>query len=355
MPERVLITGHNGYLGSVMAPLIAEAGYEVVGLDTGYFRQCTLVPDRMQLPWRIKDIRDLNSDDLRGFDAVIHLAALSNDPIGNLDEGWTRAINFEGSVRLAVLAKAAGVRRYLFSSSCIMYGMSEANDVDENSPLDPRTEYARSKVAAEQTVSALAGDGFSPTFLRNGTLYGLSPRMRFDTVFNDLIGTGVTSGKVAVYSDGKPWRPVIHVSDAARAFLAILKAPLDDVHNQAFNVGANHLNHQVMELAEIAARTIPGCRLEVEARPGADQRTYKADFSKFQRTFPDFRFLWSATEGARELCQSFGSIGLTERHFLDKRFTRLKWLNHLMEHRKLAGALRWVEDPRAAHLPGGAS
>jgi nucleoside-diphosphate-sugar epimerase len=203
-------------------------------------------------------------------------------------------------------------------------------------------------------VSALAGDGFSPTFLRNGTLYGLSPRMRFDTVFNDLIGTGATAGRVVVYSDGKPWRPVINVSDAARAFLTILEAPIEDVHNQAFNVGANHLNHQVMELAEIAAGTIPGCRLEVEARPGADQRTYKADFSKFERTFPDFKFQWSATEGARDLYQSFRSIGLTERRFLDKRFTRLKWLKHLLESRKLAGPLRWTEEPREVHHHGGA-
>jgi nucleoside-diphosphate-sugar epimerase len=336
-----------------MAPIVAEEGYEVVGVDTGYFRQCTLVPDRRQVPWRVKDIRDLNSDDLRGFDAVIHLAALSNDPIGNLDEGWTRAINLEGSVRLAVLAKAAGVKRYLFSSSCIMYGMSEANEVDENSPLDPRTEYARSKVAAERTVSALAGDGFSPTFLRNGTLYGLSQRMRFDTVFNDLIGAGVTSGKIIVYSDGKPWRPVIHVSDAARAFLEILKAPVEKVHNQAFNVGANHLNHQVMELAEIAARTIPDCRLEIQAHAGADQRTYKADFTKFARTFPNFRFQWSAAEGARDLYESFRSIGLAERHFLDKRFTRLKWLNYLLENHKLGGALRWADDAREAHHHGG--
>jgi nucleoside-diphosphate-sugar epimerase len=348
-----LITGHNGYLGSVMAPLLVRAGYDVVGLDTGFFRQCTLVPDAAQVPWRVKDIRDLNSDDLRGFDAVIHLAALSNDPIGNLDEGWTRAINFEGSVRLAVLAKAAGVKRYLFSSSCIMYGMSETNDVDEASPLDPRTEYARSKVLAEQTVSALAGDGFSPTFLRNGTLYGLSPRMRFDTVFNDLIGTGITTGRVVVYSDGKPWRPVVHVSDAARAFLEVLRAPVEKVHNQAFNVGANHLNHQVMELAEIAARTIPDCRLEVEARGSADQRTYKADFSKFARSFPSFRFRWSAEEGARELCGAFRAIGLSERQFLDKRFTRLKWLNHLLESQKLAGPLRWADDLRDAYYPGG--
>jgi nucleoside-diphosphate-sugar epimerase len=225
-----------------------------------------------------------------------------------------------------------------------MYGMSEALVVNEDSPLDPRTEYARSKVLAERVISALAGDGFSPTFLRNGTLYGLSPRMRFDTVFNDLIGTAVTSGKVVVYSDGKPWRPVVHVQDAARAFMTILQAPVTQVHNQAFNVGANHLNHQVMELAEIAARTVPGCKLVVQARAGADQRTYKADFGKFARVFPGFEFQRSATTGAQELYQSFQSIGLSGSHFLDKRFTRLKWLRHLLNSRRLDGELRWANE-----------
>jgi len=344
MPQRVLITGHNGYLGSVMAPMLAQAGYDIVGLDTGYFGQCTLVPDPMRIPWLAKDIRDLTGKELKGFDAVVHLAALSNDPVGNLDEGWTREINYEGTVRLVELAKAAGVQRFLFSSSCIMYGMSEASVVNEESPLDPRTEYARSKALAERAVSGLAGDGFSPTFLRNGTLYGLSPRMRFDTVFNDLIGTAVTSGKVVVYSDGKPWRPVVHVQDAARAFMTILEAPLADVHDQVFNIGANHLNHQVIELAEIAVRTVPGCKLEVQAQAGADQRTYKADFGKFERVFPNFEFHWTAPAGAQELYRSFRSINLKKNHFLDKRFTRLKWLRHLLESRRLDGELRWTSD-----------
>jgi nucleoside-diphosphate-sugar epimerase len=343
METRVLLTGHNGYIGSVMAPMLARAGYGVVGLDTGYFDSCTLIADTVRVPAVRKDIRDLGVEDLRGFDAVIHLAALSNDPIGNLDAEWTRQINFEGTARLAESAKAAGVKRFLFSSSCIMYGMSEANVVDENSPLDPRTEYARSKVLAENAVRALAGDGFSPTFLRNGTIYGLSPRMRFDTVLNDLVGTAVATGKVVVHSDGKPWRPVVHVEDVARAFMTILEAPVETVHNQAFNIGANHLNHQIRELAEIVARTVPGCALELRAQSGADQRTYKADFSKFARTFPEFEFQWSAEKGARQLFQQFRAIALSSDGLIDKRFTRLKWLHYLLDSERLDGALRWRE------------
>ena len=255
MTKRVLITGHEGYIGSVMVPLFLEAGYEVVGLDIGYFRECTLVPDIAKVPTLHKDIRDLDPADLEGCDAVIHLAALSNDPIGNLNPLWTEEINFQASVRLAKLAKAAGVERFLFSSSCIMYGMSEAVVVNEDSPLDPKTEYARSKVKGEQAIAKLAGDGFSPTFLRNGTIYGLSPRMRFDTVFNDLIGSAVTAGKVILHSDGKPWRPVVHVRDVVRSFMAVLEAPIADVHSQAFNNGANHMNHQIIELAETAVQT----------------------------------------------------------------------------------------------------
>ncbi len=341
METRVLLTGHNGYIGSVMAPLLAHAGYGVVGVDTGYFDACTLVPDKVRVPAMRKDIRDLTAADLEGFDAVIHLAALSNDPIGNLDAGWTREINYEGTARLAQSAKAAGVERFLFSSSCIMYGMSEANVVDENAPLDPRTEYARSKVRAEEAVRKLAGGGFSPTFLRNGTIYGLSPRMRFDTVLNDLVGTAIATGEVVVHSDGKPWRPVVHVEDVARAFLTILAAPVETVHNQAFNIGANHLNHQIRELAEIVARAVAGCKLEMRPQSGADQRTYKADFSKFARTFPAFEFHWTAETGAQELARQFRSLGLSRADLVDKRYTRLQWLRYLLDSEKLAGALRW--------------
>lgn len=343
MKGRVLITGHTGYVGSIMAPLISQAGYDVVGFDTGYYTECTLVPDLAIGPAIQKDLRDLVPADLEGFDAVIHLAALSNDPIGNLNSVWTEEINFQASVRLARFAKAAGVQRFLFSSSCIMYGMSEAAVVTEASPLDPRTDYARSKVKAEQEITALADANFSPTFLRNGTIYGLSPRMRFDTVLNNLVGCAVTTGTVVVYSDGTPWRPVAHVRDIARTFLHVLEAPLDIVRGQAFNNGEAGMNHQIRELAEVVAQTVPGCQVEYRTSASADQRTYKTDFSKFARAFPAFRFEWDIARGARELFEAFRAVGLTAEDFTDRRFTRLKWLRYLLESGRLNQSLRWQE------------
>lgn len=339
--QNVLLTGSRGYIGSIMAAELVRRGHRVVGLDTGYFTDCTLVPDRVGIQEVRKDIRELEPADVHGFDAVVHLAALSNDPIGNLDERWTDEINNLASIRLAELARDAGVRRFLFSSSCIMYGMSSAEVVDEDSPLDPQTEYARSKVTCENALRELARDDFSPTYLRNGTVYGVSPRMRFDTVLNDLVGRAYTTGRITVFSDGRPWRPVIHVEDVARSFAHVLEAPRELVHDQAFNNGADHLNHQVIELAEIAAAVVPGCTIEVLNQASADQRTYKADFGKFARTFPDFEWQWSARSGAEELASTFSEIGLTYDDFTDRRFTRLRWLEHLLDGR-LDGSLRWT-------------
>jgi nucleoside-diphosphate-sugar epimerase len=321
--------------------LLAE-GYDVVGVDAGYFADCTLVHDPVDIPSIAGDIRDLATDDVTAFDAVVHLAALSNDPIGSLNPRWTQEINHEASIRLAGLAREAGVRRFLFSSSCIMYGTSEAELVDETAPLDPRTEYARSKATAERAIAELADENFSPTFLRNGTVYGLSPRMRFDTVLNDFVGSAFTTRRVTVYSDGKPWRPVVHVEDVAAAFEAVLEAPIEDVHGQAFNTGAEHLNHQVIELAELAAAAVPGCEIEVLGHPSADQRTYKADFGKWARTFPSFEFRWAAASGARDLADRFRGIGLTHEQYSDARFIRLRWLSGLLDGGRLDDSLRWT-------------
>lgn len=339
--QRILITGHKGYIGSVLAPIFVSAGHDVTGLDSELFGECTLVPDPIAVPSIRKDIRDIEPRDLEGFDAIVHLAALSNDPMGNLNDDWTEDINYRASARLAELARSARVRRFLFSSSCIMYGMSELAEVNEDCPLDPQTEYARSKVKAERAIAQMASSSFSPVFLRNGTIYGVSPRMRFDTVFNDFMAAAVCTGKIRVLSDGKPWRPVIHVEDVARAFLAVLEAPLEDVHNRAFNTGANHLNYQMGNLAEIAAGAVPGCVVEIVAQAGSDQRTYKADFSRFAKTFPNFEFRWTAATAAVQIRDVFQSTGLNSEIWKDRHFTRLKWLRHLIDSGRLDERLRW--------------
>ena len=338
--KRVLLTGHRGYVGSVMAPILAASGKQVTGLDVEYFRGCDLtpLPDVASVG---RDVRDVTLDDLRDIDAVIHLAALSNDPIGNLNTGWTQSINEEGTRRLATLAREAGVKRFLFASSCIMYGMSEGGVVDETSPLNPQTDYARSKVVAEEILTGLAADGFSPILLRNGTMYGLSPRMRFDTVLNSLVGAALTTGKITVLGDGEPWRPVVHVRDVARGFLAALDAPIDVVHNQAFNLGTDGLNIQVRDLARAVKKAVPEAELEVLSRPDADQRTYRTSFAKFERAFPGFRFEFTPQTGALELASALRGVGLTREQYASDAFTRLKRLGRLIEDGRLDGDLRW--------------
>lgn len=338
----VFITGHRGYIGSIMAPYLMKQGYRVTGLDTGYYRDCTLVPDELYIPELRIDIRDVNPLMFEGYEAVIHLAALSNDPVGRLDPNWTDEINHQATARIAEMAREAGVRRFLLASSCIMYGMSRAALVNEDSPPAPGTDYARSKVRAEEALRALADDDFSPTFLRNGTVYGLSPRMRFDTVLNDLVGSAVTAGEIVVFSDGTPWRPVVHVEDIARSFQCVLEAPRADVHNQAFNNGADSLNSQIITLAEIVAGVVAGCRLEVRGQSGADQRTYKTDFGKFARTFPEFEFKWRPEAGAYQLARALEAIGLTRTDFTSPKFTRLRWLTQLRDTHELDTTLHWT-------------
>jgi nucleoside-diphosphate-sugar epimerase len=341
---KVLVTGHRGYIGSVLTPLLVEDGHDVVGLDTGYFDECTLVEDRLTVPEIRRDLRDVVPGDVAGFDAIVHLGALSNDPIGNLNTSWTEDINTAATVRLAELAREAGVRRFLFSSSCIMYGMSEAAVVDETAPLAPRTDYARSKVDAERALAGMSDDDFAVTFLRNGTVYGLSPRMRFDTVLNDFVGSAATRGRVVVLGDGKPWRPVVHVKDLSRSFAMVLTAPLELVAGEAFNNGAEQLNFQIGELAEAAVEAVPGAELEIRGETSADQRTYQADFSKFARTFPDFVWEWTPRTGAAELYEAFVRNGLDEGDYTSERFTRLRWLRRLLDEGRLDGDLRWTGD-----------
>lgn len=351
MTGKILLTGNRGYIGSVMGPILKAEGYDVVGLDTVYYgEECTFVADQTTiptvptlptLPTVQKDIRDLTSEDLQGFDAVIHLAALSNDPLSNLRPELTYEINLRASVNLARLAKEAGVQRYLFSSSCSMHGAASAEKVYETTPVEPLTPYGESKIIAEQEISALADDTFSPTFLRNGTVYGVSPRLRVDIVLNNLVGWATTTRKVVLYTDGTPWRPLIHVEDVSRAFIAALEAPIDVVHNEIFHVGNNKENYQIRDLAEIVRSVVPGCEIEYSKDHDGDQRTYIADFSKIEQALPAFRPTWNVESGANELYQAYQRSEMTFDHFMGGKYMRLKRISELQQLGLLDDTLRW--------------
>ncbi len=340
---RVLITGHNGYIGSVMAPLLKSAGHDVVGLDSFFFEDCTLGQDSDPVPALRKDLRDVSISDLQGFDAVVHLAALCNDPIGDLHPEWTHEINHEASVRLARLAREAGVARYLYASSCSMYGASGGDDLlTEDAPLRPLTPYAVSKVRTEEDVSKLADSAFSPVFMRNATAYGVSPRLRADVVLNNLVCWAHTIGRIRLNSDGSAWRPLVHVQDISRAFAAALAAPRETIHNQAFNVGANGENYQVHELAQIVLDTVPGCSVEYAGEAGPDPRSYRVDFSRLGRAFPDLKPQWNASFGAKDLFDALQEAQITLSDFQGRKYIRLTQIRHLIGRGLLDATLRWV-------------
>jgi nucleoside-diphosphate-sugar epimerase len=341
---RVLVTGHNGYIGSLMTRMLLDAGHVAVGLDTDYFADCTIFDAAGPAESIAKDIRDLEPADLDGFDAVIHLAALSNDPLGDLNPQWTFDINYAASLRLAELAKAAGVKRLLFSSSCSVYGAAPpGEECDESAPLEPLTPYAVSKVRTEEGLAGLACRTFSPICLRNATAYGISPRFRADVVLNNLVCGACTTGRIRILSDGSPWRPLVHVRDICRAFLSVLTAPREAIHNQVFNVGREGENYQVRDLAEIVRRTVPGCVVEFGGRAIPDARDYRVDFGKIRRHLPDFEPTWSVHRGARELCRTISEIGLTEADFRGGRCTRLIRLKELLDSQRLDETLRWKD------------
>jgi nucleoside-diphosphate-sugar epimerase len=328
---RVLITGHNGYIGSVLAPIFQKAGHAVTGLDTYYYGDCTLGKDGEEVFATIhKDLRDIKVDDLQGIDAVVHLAALSNDPLGDLKPEWTYDINHKASVLLAQAAREAGVKRFVYSSSCSMYGASVGDALlDESASLNPLTPYAISKVKTEEDVSKLADDYFSPVFMRNATAYGFSPRLRADVVLNNLMCWAFTTGKIKIMSDGTPWRPIVHIADIAYAALALLDAPREAIHNEAFNVGVNGENYQVRDIAAIVQKTVPGTSVEYTGQSGPDPRNYR------------FVPHWDAYKGAQELFTKFQIVQLTHEEFMGRRFTRLKQLKYLMENDYLDDTLRW--------------
>ena len=340
---RILLTGDKGYIGAVMVPLLVQEGHTVTGLDSDWFEQSAFSELPGKIVSRKKDLRDLELSDLEGFDAVIHLAGLSNDPLGDLNPSLTYEINHAASVQLAKLSRKAGVPRFLFSS-CSTYGAASPEELlDEQAEFRPVTPYGRSKVLVEQDVAKLADTNFSPTFLRNATAYGVSPRLRFDLVLNNLVAWAATTGRIYIKSDGTPWRPIVHIENIPRAFIAVLNAPREAIHCEAFNVGHTEENYQIRDLAEIVRETVPECRVEYALDGGPDTRCYRVDFSKINRVLPEFKPRWNAREGAKELYDALRVAGLRLDDFEGPRYKRISHLQGLLSSGRLGADLRWRE------------
>ena len=331
-----------------MAPMMVAAGHQVVGVDADLYRRSTFGTWTEAIRTIPKDVRALEARDLEGFEAIVHLAALSNDPLGDLNPQLTFDINHLASVRLAALAKEVGVGRFVLASSCSNYGAAGDAPMNEESELNPVTPYGESKVLAERDIKKLADESFTPTFLRCATAYGVSPRLRFDIVLNNLVAWAFTSGKVLLKSDGSPWRPIAHIEDISRAFLAVLSAPRETVHAQAFNVGRSDQNYRIREIAEIVKETVPGCEIAFADGAGPDKRNYRADFSKVARVLPSFQPQWDARKGARQLYQAYRSIGLRLEDFEGPRYRRIDQIKRLLAEGNLGADLRWQSEPAAA-------